>query len=336
MCGLIFLFLGHIRDVSVKYHKYTAVKKTRLYPILLILFVFGAGFIVFKYKKDKKNQAASFYLLQDRKGPSPETNEWKGVKAKASNYMKAIRTDPDDIKSRLGLASLYIQEARITGNYMYYDAAAMKYVNDVLQKDSLHFEALTLKALLYLSQHHFAEGLIIAQKAQGINPHYAFLYGLIVDANVEMGNYDSAVANSDKMVSIRPDIRSYSRISYLREIYGDYTGAIEAMKMAVEASPPGDESTEWCRVQLGQLYENTGELKFAEMHYIIALNERPNYAHALAGLARIALAAKDYNKAITYYLQADSLVINHTFKEELIEIYSLAGKKLNPILLQNL
>ena len=53
------------------------------------------------------------------------------------------------------------------------------------------------------------------------------------------------------MVDIRPDIRSYSRVSYLREIYGDYPGAIEAMKMAVDAGVAGDEATEWARIQLG-------------------------------------------------------------------------------------
>ena len=83
------------------------------------------------------------------------------------------------------------------------------------------------------------------------------------------------------MISIRPDIRSYSRIAYLREIHGDIPGAIEAMKMAVDAGAPGDENTEWCRVQLGKLYEKTGKIKEAEMHYAIALNNRQNYPYAL-------------------------------------------------------
>ncbi len=99
------------------------------------------------------------------------------------------------------------------------------------------------------------------------------------------------------------------------------------MKMAVQAGAPGDEATEWSRVQLAHLYENTGELKYAEMHYTIALQERPSYAYALAGMARIALASKDYNKAITYYLSADSLVNDYAFKEELVDVYHLADKK---------
>ncbi len=109
-----------------------------------------------------------------------------------------------------------------------------------------------------------------------------------------MGHYDSAVANADRMVSMRPDIRSYSRISYLREIYGDYHGAIEAMKMAVDAGGPGDETTEWSGPKLGRLYEATGDLKSAEMYYTIALDERPGYAFALAGLARVAIGDKHF------------------------------------------
>ena len=105
----------------------------------------------------------------------------------------------------------------------------MKYVNDVLAQDPNNFDALVYKSLLYMSQHHFADGLTVAQQAQKINPYNAYIYGLMVDGNVEMGHYDSAVKYADKMVSIRPDLTSYSRISYLREIFGDYKGAIDAM-----------------------------------------------------------------------------------------------------------
>jgi tetratricopeptide (TPR) repeat protein len=89
----------------------------------------------------------------------------------------------------------------------------------------------------------------------------------------------------------------------------------------------GDESTEWCRVQLGHLYENNGDNKNAEMNYTIALDNRKNYAYALAGMARIALSNKTYDKAINYYQQADSLVNDFSFKEELVDVYQLTGQK---------
>ncbi len=98
--------------------------------------------------------------------------------------------------------------------------------------------------------------------------------GLLVDGNVEMGNYDSAVANADKMNSIRPDLTSYSRVSYLREIYSDYPKAIKAIKMAVETGGEGDEHTEWTKTLLANLFEITGDFKTADSQYRFSLSLR--------------------------------------------------------------
>lgn len=303
------------------------MKKGHLYLVIILLFITAAGFIVVKYNNTAKKKAAAFYPLHDRKGPLSGTDEGKKAKRQFDELMKVIGTNPDDTKSKISLAALYLQEARVTGQYMYYDMAAMKYVNEVLEKEPTNFEALTFKSLIYLSQHHFAEGLGMVEKARDANPYNAFVHGIIVDGHVEMGNYKAAIDAADKMTSIRPDIRSYSRISYLREIHGDYPGAIEAMKLAVDAGRPGDEATEWSRVQLGHLYENIGDWKNAEMNYLIALQHRPGYGYAIAGQARIATAWKDYTKAIAYYLQADTLVNDYSFKEKLAEVYQLAGQK---------
>jgi tetratricopeptide (TPR) repeat protein len=298
------------------------MKKKYFYIIFLVFIGFCLGAIFLKYEKSETTS----YRLLERKGAVGDNREWQLTRNYAASLLQSLKKNPSDVKSSLALVAIFIQEARVTGNYVYYDKAAMKYVNDVLRSDSTNFDALTFKALIYLSQHHFADGLSIAEKARTINPYNAFIYGMVVDGNVEMGNYDSAVANSDRMVSIRPDLRSYSRISYLREIYGDYSGAIEAMKMALAAGAPGDEGTEWTRVQLGRLYENTGDLVSARMHYTIAINERPGYAYALAGLARIALSSKDYATAISYYEQANAAVTDYSVKEELAEAYKLSGQ----------
>ncbi|MEO6721971.1 MAG: tetratricopeptide repeat protein [Ferruginibacter sp.] len=303
------------------------MKRNTLYIALIILFIGAAGFVVIKFRADKQKESAVEYKLLPRKGSLAQAAEWERIEKSARKLEAVLQANPADAKSLISLANIFILEARATSNYQYYDKAAMKCVNDVLAIEPGNFEALTLKSLLYLSQHHFADGLAMAEQAEKINPYYAFLYGILVDGHVEMGHYDSAVASAEKMMSIKPDLRSYARASYLREIHGDYPGAIEAMLMAVEAGAPGDESTEWSRVQLGRLYENVGDMLNAKMHYTIALNERPAYTHALAGMARIALATKDYNTAINYYRQADSLVNDFTFKEELVDVYQLAGQK---------
>ena len=128
------------------------------------------------------------------------------------------------------------------------------------------------------------------------------------------------------MVSIRPDLRSYSRIAYLREIYGDYPGAIDAMKLAIAAGVPAEESTEWCRTQLGRLFENAGDKENASFQYKLSLAARPGYAYALAGLGRIASAGKKYDSAVNYYEQAANMVSDLGIKESLAIAYKNAGK----------
>jgi len=302
------------------------MKKSRIYLICIILFVAAVIAIVINYnRKEKENENKTFTLLP-RRGQAANSKEWKFAKRQADSLLAIIKEDPTDTKTNLKVASLYIQEARVSGNYKYYDIAAMKHINNVLKEAPDNFTALVFKSLIYLSQHHFAEGLATAHQAQQINPYNNYVYGLLVDGNVEMGNYDSAVIYADKMVSVRPDLTSYSRVSYLREIFGDYKGAIQAMKMAAETGGPGDEHTEWTRVQLAQLYEKTGDFKTADSLYQSSLFLRPNYPYAIAGLARVALAAKDYNKAIAYYENADALIKDNSIKEELADAYRLAGQ----------
>ena len=303
------------------------MKKKFTYLLLLVFFFGMTAFVFIRYGKKLKSQEVAFYPLLERKGTSALLPEWASTKTNGDKLIRIVRETPTDTKSTLALVALYIQEGRVTGNYTYYDAAAMKYIDEVVAREPQNFQALILKAILQLSQHHFSDALQTASAAQKINPYNAFIYGIMVDGNVEMGNYPAAVEYSDKMMSIRPDIRSYARVSYLREIHGDYPGAIEAMKMAVEAGGYGDEGTEWSRIQLARLYESTGELRTAEMHYTIALDERPGYGYAIAGLGHIAMANKDYAKAISLYQQADSVINDYALKEQLAELYVLTAQK---------
>ncbi len=298
-----------------------------IYIGLVILFVAASGIIFFNYQAKKKEEKTKIYALLPRTNALAGLVEWKDKQANFQRLLKTIENDRKDVKSMLALTSLYLSEARVTGNYNYYDNAAMKLVNEINSIEPQNFDALTFKAMIFLSQHHFAEALVVIKEAEAINPYSAFLYGLMVDAYVELGNYKEALVAADKMITIRPDLRSYSRISYLREIYGDYNGAIEAMQMAVDAGSPGDETTEWTRIQLGKLYEYIGDLTNAEINYAIALTNRPGYAYANAGFGRIAAAKKDYTKAISYFSAADSVLKDYSFKEAIAALYSITGKE---------
>jgi len=63
------------------------------------------------------------------------------------------------------------------------------------------------------------------------------------------------------------------------------------------------------------------------MQFTVAVNNRPGYPYPLAGLARIAIAAKAYDKAVAFYREADSSINNSAFKEGLAEAYKMAGRR---------
>ncbi len=292
-----------------------------LYPALLVVFgLLAAAIFVFK------KPAPPAPGLKERAGDLAAGGEWLNTKAAIQGLLAKLRTDPNDQKSRLLLAQAYMQEARVTGDHPYYDEAAMSLLDEVLQAEPENFEALCCKSSLCLTQHHFAQGLGLAEQAVKLNPSSGFVYGLLTDANVEMGHYDEAVKMANKMNALRPNLAAYARTSYLYEIYGNMPGAIEAMDMAAKAGYIGLEQTEWTRVALGHLYEISGDTARARAQYQMALLARPGYAYALAGLGRVAAAHQDYARAIRLYQQARATVKDYAFSDELTDLYRLNGQ----------
>jgi len=288
---------------------------------------------------DTQSNTAQFAIpdLPAREFVVGSQTEADQLRDRSERLKTKLTTDPNDIKSLLALSEVFITEARITGNYAANHDAALDIVDHVLQltkektKDAKAMdqrgEALTLKAVIRLSQHQFQEALDLGKAAVAIDPHRAFNYGVLVDANVELGNYAEAVAMSDKMVGTRPDLRSYSRVSYLREIHGDVPGAIQAMEMAIKAGYPGAEETSWCRVQLGGIHERNGDLKMADEQYAAALAERADYPFALAAAGRVAGKMKNYTKAETFLQEAIKRMPDAHFHADLARVYRVQGKE---------
>jgi tetratricopeptide (TPR) repeat protein len=293
--------------------------KKNLYTILVA--VSGIMLVmIFIFAKKPQQKVAKF---KERTGAIALSGEWLNTKKAIESLLTELELNPENNTAKLNLARAYIQEARITGDHSYYDGSALALLEDVIKNEVENFDALCCKATVLLSQHHFSEALDVAKIALPINPNSAFIYGLMCDAYVELGNYNEAIKMSDKMISIRPDIRSYARISYLREIHGDYKGAIQACKLAVGAGYPGLEETEWTRIILAHLYESTGHLDSAQYHYELALQERPDYAFAIAGLGKIEKVKGNYKAAIDYLEKAKSLIIEYSFADELTDVYKL-------------
>lgn len=302
---------------------------TRIFTFLFVALFIG---LLTSCQTQKAGVSKSdFPELLVRKDTASTSAEWRDIQARYDKYTAAIIKDSNDNKARLKLAEVYVNEARVTGNLAHYNDAALQMVNQVIKKKGVAkddlYTAMTYKASLLLSLHQFEAARDIAMENKLINEHDASNYGALVDANVEMGNYEEAVKMCDKMMTIRPDLRSYSRVSYMRQINGDNAGAIAAMKLAVLASPMGMEATEWANVTLGDLYLNVGKLDTAKLIYETSLKYRPKYAYAEMGLAKVARAEKKYDVAIEHCKNAIRSLSESSFVSFLADLYELKGDK---------
>ena len=298
---------------------------------LFILMILGTQISCTKTQKSDNSTAQNgssnleIPALFERTGDLAKASEWQKTREKVDELKKKLAKDPNDIKARLQIATIYLSEARITGEHPYYYPAVLKILDGVLYLNPNNFEATTFKSSVKMSQHQFSEARDLAEAARKINPDNAYVYGVLVDANVELGDYKQAVAMSDKMQALKPSLESYSRASYLREIYGDFKGSISAMKLAVEAGMPGSEPFCWSKKTLGHLYESTGQLGEAQKQYDDILFVRPSYAFAYGGQARVLKANKQYDKALELLDKAAKIMPEFSFHEEMAEIYDLQG-----------
>jgi tetratricopeptide (TPR) repeat protein len=200
------------------------------------------------------------------------------------------------------LGHAYLQKARGTGDSSYYPKAETLF-SQALESDASDVDALVGMGTLALARHEFRDARQWGERAVNSAPQHAAAYGVVVDAEVELGDYEAAAGTLQHMVDLRPDLGSFSRISYLRELMGDRAGAISAMERAVTAGSGYPENVAWAQVQLGNLYFDGGDLSSAAGAYKAASAAVPGYAPAKAGEAKVLAARGQLAAAADLYLE---------------------------------
>jgi tetratricopeptide (TPR) repeat protein len=241
-------------------------------------------------------------------------------------FQDRVRQRPDDPAAYAALGLAYLERVRVTADPALYGQAEQA-LDEAIKRDPQQFDALIGQGLLSLARHDFADALEWGERARAVNPLNAQVFGIIGDAQTELGQYDQAAQSIQQMVDIRPDINSYTRVSYQRELRGDMNGAVEAMTQAVRSSNPNSEATWWTIVQLGNLHFNRGDLVQAKAVYEGALAVAPDYRPAQAGLARIQAAQGDIQGAIAAYEQLVAVLPMPEYVIQLGELYEVDGQR---------
>jgi tetratricopeptide (TPR) repeat protein len=195
-------------------------------------------------------------------------------------------------------ANALAQRARETGDVTYYARAERTY-GRALRLAPRDLPATIGLGALALSRHEFRRGLVLGRRALALSRSTAAGYGLVGDALVELGRYPEAFAAFDRMVSLKPSVSSYARVSYALELQGDVGGAARALRLAVDAAIGEPYAITWTHTQLGKLYWSHGRVAAAAREYRAALRVRPGYVHALDALALVDAARGHKARAVS-------------------------------------
>jgi tetratricopeptide (TPR) repeat protein len=264
--------------------------------------------------------------LLPRSDRSGGQGEFLNAQRAAGYYSEEIRKHPTVPQNYVRLAQLFQQEARVTGRHHEYIPKAIGLLDRALEAAPDDFDATVTKASILMTLHRFEEARALAGQAIARNRHNAFAYGVLCDALVELGSYDMAVKICDTMLSIRPDIRSYARASYLREIHGDLAGARAAMEAAADAGAYGQENRAWALYTLGTLFLESGKPDTAEYIFKGILEERTDYPYALSGMARAEYYRGNTDDALRLLTRAAEITPDHVYLEQIADIQRSAGK----------
>jgi tetratricopeptide (TPR) repeat protein len=146
-------------------------------------------------------------------------------------------------------------------------------------------------------RHDFAAQLRLGVEARRLAPGTVSAYPEIADAQIELGRYGAAERTLQRMLDVKPNLTSYSRVSYFRELHGDLGGAVEAMRLAVSAGGGAGENVAYVQVLLGDLELQRGRVGAARRAYTSALRSFPGYPAGMVGLARADAAGGDLGRA---------------------------------------
>jgi tetratricopeptide (TPR) repeat protein len=235
-----------------------------------------------------------------------------------------LRRAPSDWRAAAALGLAFVQQARMTGDPTSYPRA-----EEALRRSlSLNHEntvGLVGMGSLALARHDFREALDWGRRAVSADPHGQAGYGVLGDALVELGRYREGFQAFQRMVDLRPDLSSYTRASYARELQGDLAGAIGLMRMAEEAAGSPQDAA-WAAFELGELFWSTGRIRDAAASYRRASRLAPSFLAPRTGLARVSWARGRMDDAIRRYRLVVARFPAPEYVTALGDLYAATGR----------
>jgi tetratricopeptide (TPR) repeat protein len=220
-------------------------------------------------------------------------------KALAASLLKT-RAHPEEVKNWIVMGDTFAQLQRETEDSCYFAAAEAVYT-EALRLAPKNASALAGMAWVYGGRHQFDQSIAWGNQTLGVDPECVEALGILGDAALELGHYDDAFKNYQKMMDLRPNLSSWSRGAHLLWLTGEVNQAKILMGKAIAAGAPFAENTGWCRIRMATMLFHEGAIPPAEDAIRPLLKSGSKNSHLLLLAARIAGAKGDMALAEEYY-----------------------------------
>jgi predicted Zn-dependent protease len=201
------------------------------------------------------------------------------------NAKTEIAQHPEYFAAYHRLAMAYARRARESDDDSFYTKAD-EALRKSLALSAENYDARKTGVFIQLGKHEWSAALEAARRLNKETPDDVAIYGYIADADIALNNYKDAVEQTQWMLNLRPgNAAGLLRAGRLREIYRDWSGALEALQLAYDGTPFAEtEERAWILVQMARVHREAGDRKSAESAATESLEIFPQYHLALAEL----------------------------------------------------
>ncbi|MFF8288652.1 tetratricopeptide repeat protein [Streptomyces sp. NPDC016309] len=238
-----------------------------------------------------------------------------------------LEDQPRDATGWATLGAAYVEQARTTGDPTRYPRAEKAFGRSLeLRPAASNDAALAGRAALAAARHDFTGALRQADRALAVNPYSERALSVRVDALVELGRYDQALAAVRLADRRRPGIPVFTRYAYVLELRGDVAGARRVLSRARQ-SAFGPADVAYVSTALGQLEWSRGAYKESLEHFAAALRADPRHLPAREGRGRAYAALGDTKRALA---DLEEVVRRYPLPGQLAalgELYEVLGRR---------
>ncbi len=300
------------------------LSRPSIIKLLVPLVAFAATFMAVKFIDDSPSGRSD--AGAGASGAAPGFADARSTDERIRSLQAAVGNDSTSAESYASLGDAYLQKARETADSSNY-VRAESALRAALKREPGDAGALAVLGSLANARHDFATGLRYGERARAAAPGVVKPYGVIVDAQVELGRYEAAERSLQRMVDLKPNLDSYSRVSYFRELHGDLPGAVAAMRLAASAGGDARENSAYVQALLGNLQMARGRIADAQRAYRLAAARFDGYIPAQVGLAHVASARGDLDGAIRLHRRVVARLPLTAYVVGLAEAELAAGRR---------